>query len=88
MADHIYIEPLTPSFLTRIIRKERPDGLLATLGGQTALNLAMQLEEEGILRQYGVQLLGTNKDTIRKAEDREAFRQLMQASCNCPFRKA
>ncbi len=78
MADHIYIEPLTPSFLTRIIRKERPDGLLATLGGQTALNLAMQLEEEGILRQYGVQLLGTNKDTIRKAEDREAFRQLMQ----------
>ena len=78
MADHIYIEPLTPSFLTRIIRKERPDGLLATLGGQTALNLATKLEEEGILRQYGVQLLGTKIDSIHMAEDREAFRQLMK----------
>src|SRR5690606_17015695 len=56
MADHIYVEPLTLDFVTRIIRKERPDGLLATLGGQTALNLAMELEEEGILRQYGVRL--------------------------------
>ena len=58
MADHIYVEPLTLDFVTRIIRKERPDGLLATLGGQTALNLAMELEEEGILRQYGVRLFG------------------------------
>jgi carbamoyl-phosphate synthase large subunit len=78
IADQIYVEPLTLPFVTRIIRKERPDGLLATLGGQTALNLAMQLERQGILQQYGVRLLGTDIDSIQKAEDREAFRQLMQ----------
>ncbi|MCL6631663.1 MAG: carbamoyl-phosphate synthase large subunit, partial [Alicyclobacillus herbarius] len=77
MADKVYVEPLTPEFLAQIIRSEQPDGLLPTLGGQTGLNLAVQLSEMGVLEQEGVQLLGTSLDAIREAEDRERFRALM-----------
>ncbi len=77
MADRVYIEPLTVSFVSKIIRKEHPDGLLATLGGQTALNLAIDLQRTGILDELNVQLLGTNLESIDKAEDREKFRALM-----------
>ncbi|WP_051662917.1 carbamoyl-phosphate synthase large subunit [Alicyclobacillus macrosporangiidus] len=77
MADKVYIEPLTPEFVAQIIRKERPDGLLPTLGGQTGLNMAVQLAEMGVLEAEGVELLGTQLDSIREAEDRERFRALM-----------
>ncbi|GAK04641.1 LOW QUALITY PROTEIN: carbamoyl-phosphate synthase large chain [Geomicrobium sp. JCM 19037] len=77
MADKVYIEPLTFEFVSRIIVKNRPDGLIATMGGQTALNLAMELEGNGVLQQYGTELLGTDLEAIEKAEDREAFRSLM-----------
>ncbi|WP_044748695.1 carbamoyl phosphate synthase large subunit [Bacillus alveayuensis] len=76
-ADAVYFEPLTVESLEKIIAKERPDGLLATFGGQTGLNLAFQLHEKGILSKYGVKLLGTPIEAIKKGEDREAFRQLM-----------
>ncbi|GAQ18858.1 carbamoyl-phosphate synthase large chain [Oceanobacillus picturae] len=78
VADNVYMEPLTVEFLTKIIRKEQPDALLPTLGGQTALNLAVALEETGILKAYGVTLLGTSLDAIQQAEDREKFRSLMK----------
>ena len=78
VADKVYMEPLTVDFLTKIIRKEQPDALLPTLGGQTGLNLAIELEKVGILKEYNVQLLGTSLDAIEKAEDRERFRTLMQ----------
>jgi len=78
MADRVYMEPLTPEFVSKIIRKERPDGLLATLGGQTGLNLAFELSRLGILDEYGIELLGTKLDAIQKAEDRDAFRALMK----------
>src|SRR5690625_2628233 len=78
VADIVYMEPLTVEFLTKIIRKERPDALLPTLGGQTGLNLAVELEEKGILSTYGVTLLGTSIDAIQQAEDREKFRDLMR----------
>ncbi|KUO57940.1 MAG: carbamoyl phosphate synthase large subunit [Gracilibacter sp. BRH_c7a] len=78
VADKVYIEPLTLEFLERIIEKERPDGLLPTMGGQTGLNLAFQLSKAGILKRCGVTLLGTPLDSISKAEDREHFRNLMQ----------
>lgn len=78
MSDALYIEPLTVEFLERIIARERPDALLPTLGGQTGLNLATQLHDEGILEKYGVRLLGTPLEAIKKAEDRETFRNLMR----------
>ncbi|SDG64982.1 carbamoyl-phosphate synthase large subunit [Selenomonas sp. WCT3] len=78
IADRVYIEPLTPEFLEEIISKERPDGLLATLGGQAGLNLAVQLAERGVLEKYGVELLGTPLEAIEKAEDREMFKETMQ----------
>jgi carbamoyl-phosphate synthase large subunit len=78
MADRTYLEPLTPEVLELIIEKERPDALLPTLGGQTGLNLAMTLSERGILEKYGVQMIGADRETIHKAEDREAFKQAMQ----------
>ena len=78
IADRVYIEPLTVEFLTEIIAKEKPDGLLATLGGQAGLNLAVQLAEKGILAEYGVELLGTSLDAIEKAEDRERFKETME----------
>ena len=77
-AHKVYIEPLTKEFLLKIIHKEKPDGLVPTLGGQTALNLAVKLEEEGHLKRLGVQLLGCRLDTIQKAEDRKLFKDLMQ----------
>lgn len=78
VADRIYIEPLTIEFLERIIEKERPDGLLPNMGGQTGLNLAFQLAEKGILARCGVTILGTSLEGITKAEDREHFRSLME----------
>ncbi|ASK63561.1 carbamoyl phosphate synthase large subunit [Virgibacillus phasianinus] len=77
VADKVYMEPLTVEFLTKIIRKEQPDALLPTLGGQTGLNMAVALEETGILAEYDVNLLGTSLEAIQKAEDREMFRSLM-----------
>ncbi|WP_449622001.1 carbamoyl phosphate synthase large subunit [Robertmurraya sp. Marseille-Q9965] len=77
-ADRIYFEPLKVDVLEKIIQKERPDGILATLGGQTGLNLAFQLSEQGILEKYGVKMLGSSIESIKKGEDREAFRQLMK----------
>jgi carbamoyl-phosphate synthase large subunit len=77
LADRVYIEPLTVPVITNIIKKERPDSMLATLGGQTGLNLAMELFESGILDEMGVKMLGTNAESIKKAEDREAFKTLM-----------
>ena len=77
VADITYLEPLTVDVLERIIEKERPSGLLATLGGQTGLNLAVQLAESGALERYGVRLLGTPLSAIQQAEDREAFKQLL-----------
>ena len=78
IADKVYIEPLTAETVEAILRKERPDGILAGFGGQTGLNLAMELEEKGVLAELGVQLLGINKEAIEKAEDREEFKTLMQ----------
>jgi carbamoyl-phosphate synthase large subunit len=72
-----YIEPLLPGPVTKIIEKERPDALLPTLGGQTALNIAMTLHEDGTLERLGVELIGANSDAIRRAEDREEFRKTM-----------
>ncbi len=77
MADKVYIEPITTEFVARVIRQEKPDGLLPTLGGQTGLNMAVALAEAGILEQENVKLLGTNLDSIKRAEDRELFRALM-----------
>ena len=77
IADVVYIEPLTVEVLTRIIAAERPDGILPTLGGQTGLNLAVELADAGVLDEYNVRLLGTPLQTIRNAEDRELFRQLL-----------
>ena len=77
IADIVYIEPLTIEVLERVIAQERPDGLLPTLGGQTGLNLAVELADAGILDKYEVRLLGTPLETIRNAEDRELFRDLL-----------
>ncbi|MEK6224794.1 MAG: carbamoyl-phosphate synthase large subunit [Chloroflexota bacterium] len=77
VADITYIEPLTVDVLERIIERERPSGLLATLGGQTGLNLAVQLAESGVLERFGVRLMGTPLSAIQQAEDREAFKQLL-----------
>jgi carbamoyl-phosphate synthase large subunit len=77
-ADAVYVEPLTVPVLERIIAAERPDGLLATLGGQTGLNLAVALEDAGVLRRYGVRPLGTSLEAIRTAEDRERFKSLLR----------
>lgn len=78
IADHVYIEPLTVDFVEAVIAKERPDGLLATLGGQAGLNLAVELAENGILAKYNVDLLGTSLAAIKKSEDRELFKDTMQ----------
>jgi len=78
MADAVYLEPLTPAYVEAIIERERPDAMLATLGGQTGLNLAVALAERGTLERYGVRLLGTPLRTIRLAEDRKLFKEAMQ----------
>ncbi|NIK10722.1 carbamoyl-phosphate synthase large subunit [Alkalibacillus almallahensis] len=77
VADVVYMEPLTGDFLAKIIRQERPDALLPTLGGQTGLNMATELHQRGVLEAYDIELLGTNLEAIEKAEDRDLFRQLM-----------
>ncbi|MFV0559540.1 MAG: carbamoyl-phosphate synthase large subunit [Enterococcus sp.] len=78
IADKVYIEPLTLEFVSRILRKERPDALLPTLGGQTGLNMAMELASSGILEELSVELLGTKLSAIDQAEDRDQFKQLME----------
>ncbi|WIM39010.1 carbamoyl-phosphate synthase large subunit [Paenibacillus sp. PK4536] len=78
MADKVYIEPITLEFVTQIIRQERPDGLLPTLGGQTGLNMAVELARAGVLESENVKLLGTQLESIEKAEDRDLFRDLMR----------
>ncbi|HEP1265401.1 TPA: carbamoyl-phosphate synthase large subunit, partial [Streptococcus pyogenes] len=78
IADKVYIEPLTLEFVNRIIRKERPDAILPTLGGQTGLNMAMALSKAGILDDLEIELLGTKLSAIDQAEDRDLFKQLMQ----------
>lgn len=77
IADRIYIEPLTVETIEAIIKKEKPEGVIGTLGGQTGLNLAVELDEKGILQKYNVELLGTSIESIQGGEDREKFRQLM-----------
>ena len=77
MADEIYLEPLTVDTIKRIIKKEKPDSILAGLGGQTGLTLAMQLDKEGFLEEQGVRLLGTDAKAISRAEDRELFKEAM-----------
>ena len=77
IADIVYIEPLTVDVVTRIIEAERPDGILPTLGGQTGLNLAVDLADQGVLDKYGVRMLGTPLEAIKSAEDRELFRRLL-----------
>lgn len=78
IADQVYIEPLTPEIVKKVIVKEKPDSILPTLGGQAALNIAMELEETGFLRQHNVRLIGTSAKTIKKAEDRDEFKKTME----------
>src|SRR5215207_1147880 len=78
LADATYVEPITPEMVTKIIARERPDALLPTMGGQTALNTAMRLAETGVLDRFGVELIGASREAIAMAEDRDLFRQAMQ----------
>ena len=78
MAPHTYIEPITPEAIHEIIRRERPDALLPTLGGQTALNTAMEVARQGILKRYNVEMIGADADAIARAEDRELFKEAME----------
>ena len=78
IADRVYIEPISLEFVTEIIRKERPYGVLATLGGQVGLNMAVELSEAGVLKEYDVKLLGTTLEAIKQAEDRELFKEAMK----------
>ncbi len=77
MAPRTYIEPITPEAIHEIIRRERPDALLPTLGGQTALNVAMEVARQGVLARYGVEMIGADADAIARAEDRELFKEAM-----------
>ena len=76
-ADATYVEPITPEFVEKVIARERPDALLPTLGGQTALNTAVALHEAGVLDKYGVELIGANIDAIRRGEDRQLFKEIV-----------
>ncbi|MDQ6874063.1 MAG: carbamoyl-phosphate synthase large subunit [Actinomycetota bacterium] len=78
-ADATYIEPISPEFVTQVIARERPDALLATLGGQTALNIAVALHERGILDEYGVELIGADITAIKRGEDRQAFKEVVRS---------
>src|SRR6202789_235809 len=85
IADATYIEPITPSMVTKILEKEKPDALLPTMGGQTALNTAMALAKDGTLERLGIELIGANREAIEKAEDRFLFREAMQKiGLSCP----
>src|SRR6202012_2685139 len=77
-ADATYIEPLTPEFVEKVIEAERPDALLATLGGQTALNLAIALHNQGVLERYGVELIGADVEAIQRGEDRQRFKEIVR----------
>src|SRR4051812_30229499 len=77
LSDRVYLEPLTPEFVERVIARERPDALLPTMGGQTALNLTLSLHQAGVLKKYGVELLGASPEAIFKAEDRDTFKTTM-----------
>jgi len=79
MADATYIEPITPEIVEKIIARERPDAVLPTMGGQTALNVAMQLAKSGVFDKYGVELIGARAEVIDRAEDRLKFRDAMAA---------
>ncbi|MFG2116331.1 carbamoyl-phosphate synthase large subunit [Streptomyces sp. NPDC048718] len=79
IADATYVEPITPEFVEKIIAKERPDALLPTLGGQTALNTAISMHEQGVLEKYGVELIGANVEAIHKGEDRDLFKGVVEA---------
>ncbi|MDF1489958.1 carbamoyl-phosphate synthase large subunit [Tessaracoccus caeni] len=83
-ADATYVEPITPEFVERVIAKERPDAVLATLGGQTALNTAVALHENGVLEKYGVELIGASIDAIQRGEDREQFKEICLAMTDIP----
>jgi len=78
VADRTYIEPILPEYVEKVIERERPDALLPTMGGQTALNVAMELAEQGVLEAYGVKMIGADPESIRKAEDRELFKAAME----------
>src|SRR3954467_4553533 len=78
-ADATYVEPITPEVVERIIERERPDAILATLGGQTALNTAIALHERGVLEKFGVELIGADVDAIRRGEDRQAFKEIVES---------
>ena len=78
LADQTYIEPITPEMVDKIIEKERPDSLLPTLGGQTGLNTAVALAESGVLKKYKVKLLGANLQAIKRAEERDRFKKIIQ----------
>jgi carbamoyl-phosphate synthase large subunit len=85
LADATYVEPLTPEVVERIIEKERPDALLPTLGGQTGLNLAIELARTGVLERYSVEMIGADADVIEKAESRQRFREAMESiGIECP----
>src|ERR687893_395301 len=77
-ADATYVEPLTPEFVEKVIAAERPDALLATLGGQTALNTAIALHERGVLEKYDVELIGADIDAIQRGEDRQMFKDIVR----------
>ncbi len=83
-ADATYVEPITPDFVERVIARERPDALLATLGGQTALNTAVALHESGALERYGCELIGASFEAIQRGEDREAFKEIVQSLTHLP----
>ena len=78
MADATYIEPIEATIVAKIIEKERPDALLPTMGGQTGLNIALELEEMGVLKKFGVEMIGAKRDAIKMAEDRALFRKAME----------
>ena len=86
VADKIYMEPLTEEFIAKIIRLERPDAILPGIGGQTGLNLAIELEKKGVLKSCGCELLGTKSESIESAEDRELFKKLDGSSDIWEFR--
>ena len=83
-ADATYVEPITPDFVEMVIAKERPDALLATLGGQTALNTAVALHENGVLERYGVELIGASIEAIQRGENREQFKAIVEALHDIP----
>ncbi|MFQ5894083.1 MAG: carbamoyl phosphate synthase large subunit, partial [Nitrospinota bacterium] len=85
LADATYVEPITPEIVAKIIARERPDALLPTMGGQTALNTSLTLARDGTLERFGVQMIGAKREAIDKAEDRELFREAMRRiGLDCP----